>query len=324
MNNLTTKLTESKITENITRVNLEIFNLTDAEVPLSEIGGGSLTIPIKAQSVNVLRYSIPNAVPIFEFENNKYRFRLSYNGFTYTKYVDLIDMGTGADIYELSNLILMFNTCISECFAGLASLVTLPTTDVPYIYYDYSREHYKVVANVNYFKENASQWIKLWFNDSVNNILRTLPIKYDKTTYTSPLTDFRFTFNQNALNTSGNYITLEQESLTLQNYADPRQLIITTSLPIESELFPYTNGASGQLYSPILQSYIYSYSDGIQGYNQTLDWFSVTNNFRPITITSTDIVTIKCNAFYLTRRGIRKPFLLPSNSSVNILLEFRK
>jgi hypothetical protein len=207
---------------------------------------------------------------------------------------------------------------------GLNAKIAIDITNVPYLSYDSVNDHYKMTAYGPSYKETLSTPIKIWFNEPLNNFLKTMPIKYVSATFPTPITEYRFVFNQTATNTVGNLITLEQESMTLQNYADPRQLIITTSMPITSEVFPNTGGTSGQLYSPILQSYIFNYTDGIQGFNSTLDWYSVTNNFRAIKMTSTDIYTIKCNVYYLTRDGTRRTFNLPAFSSVNLLLEFRE
>lgn len=314
------------MTGKVTRVNLEIYN-DNQELPLQvrEIGGGSLTIPIKASSVNVLRYSIPNSwTPLFEFKDNTYRMRVSYNGQSYTKYVDFIDLGSSHNVYDIDHILLMMNACIKQCVIGLNSLIAVPSiTEIPYFSYDINTDLYKLTANKLYYDETLGQPMKIWINEALFNFFQSIPTIHDQISYPAPtMTDFRFVFRGTTSNTSGNYITLNQENVTFSNYVDPRQLIITTSMPIQSEIFPLSTGGSGQVYASVLQSYIFNYSDGNKGFRGNLDFNASVNQFRPISLTSTDIYSIKCNISYKTRDGKLKDFYLAPNASANIVLEF--
>ena len=312
----------------VQRVNLNKYNPSKTEaIPLDALGNSTLTQPLYANSVSVIRYSIPNReTPIFTFFKDIYQMRLSYNGFTYTKYVDFIDLsGSGTeqsgDVYEISHLLSMLNLCIEECVSGLNLLVSLPNTEVPRFIYDLNTEHYKIEANLSAYKSTIPQPIKISVNDAMMEILQSLPVKYNVAPYSD--TPYTFLFNQTLENTVGTHIVIEQESCTLGSYADPRQLLVITQLPIRAEIFAGSSDGSGQSIVNAMHSIIFNYSDGVKGFRNNLDFITTTNDYRPVSLSSTPIYDMTTRLYYITRDGRQRTFMIPPRTSVNILLEFQ-
>lgn len=308
----------------VRRVNLNVYNDSYTEaMPLRDLANTSLTQPLYANSVSVIRYSIPNReMPIFTYNNNLYKIRMSFQGNTYTQYISYIDLsGTGGDIYEISHLLQILNQGIKECWTGLNALITLPA-EIPRFIYDINSEHYKIEAVTTGYKTTLSFPVTISVNDAMMEILQSLPVKYNTTPYSD--TPYTFLFNPTAENTVGIYTIIEQECCTLSSYADPRQLIVASQLPIVPEIIAGDGkGNSGQSVINIMHSIIFNYSDGVKGFRNNLDFITTVNDYRPVSLSASPIYNISTSLYYITRDGRQRSFMVPPRTSVNVLLEFQ-
>jgi hypothetical protein len=309
------------------RAKLIAINDTEDEKQLNFRDMGNLTQPIRGSSVSVVKFSIPNAGnPFLEFIDDRYKITLTYGGFEFTQAVEWEDRGTSLNgikrVFEVDHLCSMINTAFIDAVTGLNALSALPSTEAPRIVYNVDTSRYEMIALASLYGSIIVSPVKIYCNRPLFYILQSLPIISHQSN--APEKKYEFLFKQIFENTYlTNYIKIVQESITISNYCNVRNILITTQMPVEGMIISSTSESSGQSSLNVIQSYTIPYNNGIVDECENLDFEQPQDNYRSCALASNvDIYSIRCDVYYETSTGEIRPFYLPPFTSANIELEF--
>lgn len=309
------------------RVNLSVYNSSNDYVSLDFSEVGDLTMPIDAEYVNVVKFSIPNGgTPIWVFPTDYPLYiTLGYGGVYYQHQVTMIPITNDPtdinNVYEISHLLLILNQAIQTAVTQLNTIIPVLSVTAPYFTYDVNNHVYSLVVVTNAYSSLLPVYMTIAVNTPLFNILQSLPVRED---ITNP--NRRFTFlvvptNENVYLTS--YTKLTQESNSLSNYAYPRTMIITTSMPVSGEVFCSKTASSQQTWLNVIQNLTLDYSNGVKNIIENNDFTTITDFYRSSKVMAKGIYSVKCSVYYQSSDGSVLPFLLPPYRSAFIMLEFK-
>lgn len=315
------------------RINLTTFNSTEQEQILDFGEIGTLTSPIQAKSVSIVRFSIPNALEeIMIFKPNFYYVSLVYNGVVFSQAVEMLIMGHFRGnpyyIFEIEHLVRMFNIAFGKCIIGLNNAVfaltgvNLPTTEAPRVVYDPILSVYSIIFNPTYYGTKATNKITMYFNTPLAIIFKTMSVLHPDTNPPNLFARFFLDFvSYPEIVYNTNYLKITQESSTIMSYTSPRVLLITTQMPIEYEIQCNTL-SSNQSNLNVMQSYVYPYNKGTSDIFTNSDFSAPADHYRPCSIKTQTLYDIKCACYTQQTDGSIVPMYLPPQTSASILLEF--
>jgi len=310
----------------MTRVKIIARNDSGDEVNCNFQGTGNLTTPINATEVSVYKFSIPNAGnPIMEWTDNTFQITMTYDGETFSQYAVWEDRGGAINginfVYEIDHLCNMFNTALTACVTGLNLLKTLPSVVVPRVLYNVDNSRFEIVVIASAYESTLAKPIKITVNQPLFYVLQGIPIIGQ---VVGGVSVYEMIFKQIPENTyMSTYIKIVQESISISNYASVKEILISTSLPVEGLIICTTGGDAGQSSINVIQSYTIPYSNGILDRCEDFNYVSPADMYRPCKVTGNNIYTVKCDLYYVSRNGAIRPFILPPYSSASIELEFR-
>ena len=128
-------------------VNSTIYNETDN--PINCEYDTTFTSPLLEDSgefyLTIVRFDIPNTLPIFTFQTNTYYLTLSYNGSDYTvpliMYNVDINKPTSLKIYTFQQFVDMINVAFQTAFSNMkAAFPGAPPTEAPYMVFNHDRD----------------------------------------------------------------------------------------------------------------------------------------------------------------------------------------
>lgn len=308
------------------RAKLVAFNDTENEIPLNFNNMGDLVQPIDASTVSVIKFSIPNAGnPLLEFVANRYKFTLTYDGETYTQAVVWEDRGTELNgikrVFEVDHICSMLSTALSSAVTGLNALKTLPSLTVPRVIYNVDTSRYEFVVLASAYESTLAKPVKIYCNRALFYILQSLPVISHQSNPDE--TKFEFYFKQIPENIySTSYVKTIQESITMSNYANVRNILLTTSMPVEGMIICSSSASAGQTSLNVIQTYTVPYGNGVIDECENLDFSSPEDGYRTCRITGKNLYSIKCDVYYETSEGQIRQFYLPPHTSAIIELEF--
>jgi hypothetical protein len=285
---------------------------------------GTLTIPIDCNSVQIKRFSIPNAgTPLMEWVgDNVFQFTLTYKGYSFQQYVLLENRGSANFIYEIDHLVSMINTALSSAVTGLDALyfvetgLNLPTMTSPYLIFDGISQLYSVVALTSAYSSLLPEPITISLNYPLFTILQSLPIYVIGNT-------FQLLFKPSGENVYlTNYTKITQESITFPNYFTPQNIVITTNLPIEPEFISSSTQNSGGSSLSILQDYAFDFTSGVKDFKTHNIYNAPTEDYRRVKCVGRGIYNVRCQVYNKKRDGSLVPFILLPYQSASIKLHF--
>jgi hypothetical protein len=307
------------------RITLNVYNNQDTIQQLTFSQCADLTQPFSGDYVNVVKFSIPNsAIPILVWDPTiTYTIRLESDGYFCEENMVLINRGSGVNIYEIDQLVEMINQTFINAVNGLNVLVPLPTTTPPYVVYNPETSLFSLILPTSAYGSARpyNPAISIFFNENMGNILLSIPILSDLTVGNNPNRAYQVLCIPKVETTYlTSYTKITQECLSLANFATPRTLMITTSLPIVSEAILGTINSQQNLFN-ILQIATFNYENGFVSYNSNNDFTTVTNYYRATKMTNAPLYTIKIEVFYSDSRGNIYPFYLPAHKSAFVTLD---
>lgn len=309
------------------RVNLIDYNDTDHDRLLDFKNIGSLSTPINAEYVSVIRFSIPAGdLPIFIFDDENgtkpYTITLSYLSNSTSANMVLEDRGTQNMIYTVDHIVSMMNTTIQTAFTALNLLSPLPTSSVPYVVYDATTSIFSIISHKDYYDTTLTNPIYIKMNRNFMRFFQGMPSIWNYTTNITQLIIEKGVLDENIYVLNANFIKTSQESPSTPNWFSVRVIYVNTSLPIESEIFTSSSINTGQLNSNILSSFIVPIENGTTDCRTSLNFVAPEDRFRPCKLTGKNLYDIKCDVRYQDVEGKDKFFNIGARSIANIELEF--
>lgn len=287
------------------RVKLTQVNRTEVEQRLDFSQFGDLVQPITdVKTVTVLKYTIPNSTtPIMSFKSSTYLFTLTYKGYIHSEYVVYASRGTDTyvsqPVREMDHLVTMFNDCISSVLTGLNGYVvaggdSLPTLEAPRFIFNVDTSRFELIAPLIGYESSLTNPIKLYCNPATYHILATFPsIYYPNNTYAE---SHLFLFNEIPENVyQVNYIKTYQESVTFSSLVLVRNILITTSMPVETMIICSDSLSANQSSLNVLQSYTVPYTQGMLDNQESFDYNAPQNGYRKCKVFCNNLYSVKVN-----------------------------
>ena len=203
--------------------------------------------------LTIVRFHIPNTMPIFKFVENKYVITLSYNGNDYSVPITMqnVDNPSSKSVYTFQQFVDMINTTLTASFNTLKAANPLaPPTEAPFMVFNTNTNFFSLYTQQVYDPVIAGgNTIEINFNSSLYSLFYNSFKVFNNGVNRTDNKDYRFiiTDERNNIPVSPlNYYEMVQQVETLYQWYDFERLIITSSsLPIRSE-FISTQGSDGK------------------------------------------------------------------------------
>lgn len=213
---------------------------------------------------------LPNIAPWFNTDVNKtiYSFTMEYNG-TYSDqtYVNFISQSPNGfvkplspfqdrqtnyyDVFTYTLIIEMFNQALVDCFTNLTGKIALPTTDIPYFYFDNSLYIFCLVANKNFYDSSLLLPINIYCNYQLYEIINSMPFTYlanaDGILPAQGVAFQLFIGDQgnnsisypNIIDPAGDYYVMKQNNSSIASFFPLKSMYISTNnIPIGPQISP--------------------------------------------------------------------------------------
>lgn len=310
-------------------IEMNVYNNTSDYQPITF--KGALSTPLICDYMNVVRFRVPNNnIPIMiNFSNTRYQFSMSYNGTTVSRYVSLDNRNTeNHNVEDMDTLVTSLNTCLSMLVSQLNASRALPSLVVPYLYYDNQTNLFNFVVLTEFYNTSGVSPIRIYCNKALKAILDSFPMTNTGATDTAK---YQFLFRSSYETTyRTTYTKVQQESITLSNYASPQRLQISAEgTPIETMTIlqnRYGSNTSNvntfdMVSYPVVQNYSFNYNGGSIDLKSTNDYYIVNNRFREVR-TGLNNSYLQFSVSYVTNDGSIYPVMLSPFTSANLLLQF--
>ena len=292
--------------------------------------------------IAVSRFSIPALyVPIQNFDSpSPYYVTIAYNNNAYPSGYDFTtglqqlqyiprsnDPNASNGIWNYGEFVEIINNALKKSFTDIKlAYPAAPPTEPPYIIYDSSSKLLTLIAQLSYEDERDTgiPTFKVCFDELLYQFFPSWRIFQWKVEQPFPgdlieyneilIKDLR----NNTTTISGNpYLNMIQEYQTLSLLNEYRSIVITTTMPIVSEML----GTQNDNFRTILTDFLippsiddretlqYSPQGELKYYD-----FNTTSELRNIDI----------QIFYMDQRSILYPIYIPFNKSLTLKLQFRR
>jgi hypothetical protein len=318
------------------RVYLQSLNPTPNRTDLDFMTMGTLTKPIsEASTVSILSFNIPQrGMPLIIWSNygsnppiegdTSYYFRLSYNGVIAARYIKYIDIHAPGSkqvpencksIYDISTLLLMFNTTLTQLVIDLNALIALPSLEAPRVIFENGL--FSIIAPKLYYDSSLTTPIYLSAIGYLYGYFQSIPENWN------PIIGYHFVFLNNPENTYlTNYLKITQVSSSVGYFSAIQSILITTSMPVESEIITSNTQNSSQSGLNVLQSFTINYDRGIVDFLENIQFVIKSEPFRRVKINCKTLYDIRCRVYAVDSHGFIYPFVNPANGYASITLEF--
>ena len=322
----------------VKRINLIQTNTSSIPIPVTWSGLGFTPQTFSPKACYVVKFSIPNDLtPLMLFKENTFSFAMSYLGTTKSVFLTGVGVITKGMIVQMDDLVVIMNNALVACTVGLNALIALPggaAANIPVIYYNQTTSQFILCAQTSTFNQAntilgvpiVANPVYLYCNLALQRVLESIPVSINSTIGPNWYLFRMIATLANVWSLSSTYNAYPQESTSLDNFASPQYLVVTTSLPIESEIFlsnlNSTTSPSGYTTGNILSNYTFDYNNGAIEQNETLVYTAITSDFRLCAMTPQEIRDFSCNVFYVNNDGSQSQFFLSPGKTATLLLEF--
>jgi len=150
------------------------------------------------------------------------------------------------EIYTYTSIVEMLNNTLLYAFYNLSGKIALPTSDIPYFYFDGQSFRFSLVSNKNFFDSSIVSPINIYCNYQMYEIINSLPFTY----YTGSVPGRIFklyisNFFNNVISSpyifdpTGDYYVTSQNISYISQLSPMKSLfVLTNSVPINSQISP--------------------------------------------------------------------------------------
>lgn len=313
-------------------LNLRLINSTNLSIPM--IFSQSLSRPLLNRpsdwSMSVIRFVLPNRMPILTFVDNYYFISMETQGVSTGKIaVSYINQNGNIDsrvIYQIQGFVQMVNQTISQAFLILKGLVpTIPSqAQAPYIIYDEITKLFSIYAQQQYYDETVTNPIYLTFDSIMNRFFLGFPV-YATRVPNVPSYRLRFMQYNNRTNivtyNSVDYIKMTQQASSFSQITDFHSILLMSNLPIQNEIATVNTSDSSDAIVPIISDYCPEVLD-ISDFNSDMVYNAIFP-YRRVQLTSdSPFYSVNISAYISNDLGKLSPLILPAGQSANIKIMF--
>lgn len=232
--------------ENNVYINASIFNNTEKDIPCEYTTTFNDAIVQDAGEfyLTIIRFDIPNTLPIFEFQPDTYYITLSYNGNDYTEAVTMYNVDafnpSSRNIYSFQQFVDMINNAFDASFTALKT--ANPAAEAPFMVYSSETDFFSLYTQQLYDPVVAGgPTIDIFFNyDMYRFFYNSFKVENFGVNLPSQK-DYRFIISDQRNNvpiSPANYYEMKQQVITLFEWYDFQRIIFTASdLPVSRETF---------------------------------------------------------------------------------------
>jgi len=235
--------------DNNVYINATIFNSTEQDIPCeySTTFNDAIIEDSGEYYLTIVRFDIPNTLPIFEFKQDTYNVTLSYNGNDYNVPITMFNVDpnnpASLNIYTFQQFIDMINTASDTAFTNLKTANPgAPPTEAPFMVFNHETDIFSLYTQQLYNPVVAGgPTIDIFFNYDLYRFFYN-SFKVENYGINLPSQkDYRFIISDERNNipvSPANYYEMKQQITTLFEWYDFQRIIFTASdLPVKTETF---------------------------------------------------------------------------------------
>jgi len=279
--------------------------------------------------VSLIRFEIPNTIPIFRFKDNTYKVCLVYNSTAYTTTLawdqrNLLDPNDRR-VWSFQHMLDMINSALETSFQALLSANPgAPQTEVPYMTFDGSTDLFSLWCQQSYDPAVSApaDEIEIWFSFELYQFFNGAFDVFYNGRGNADGRDYQF----NIINTGNNvptspvnYYRFIGDIETLYAWYDFASIVFrSSSLPIEYEQQSALGNQGNPIQFPILTDFIPDV-----GKDRSNFIYNPTGEYRLIDMVGNNPLTkIDLEIFWIDRNGTTYKYLLEPNQFATVKLMF--
>ena len=302
-------------------INSYLYNQTESPIPCEyAVNFATPQLPSTGEYyLSIVRFNIPNTLPIFEFIENKYYVTLSYGNDDFTTPITMKSVDNTQNIYTFQQFIDMINTSLDTAFQDLkTNHPGAPPTESPYMVFNHSSDTFSLHVPQNYVNE-----IEIFFNYDLEIFFHD-SFKLQRIGINRPdQKDFRFLIENDRNNISTldpDFYEFQQQITTLYNWYDMQSIVFTTStIPVRGETISTRDSAGKDIQVGIITDFVPEL--GVDRSNFIYN----ANPYRMIDLTGhLPLRKFDYRLYYVTKSGDNKPLTLPPGFSMSIKFMFKR
>ena len=307
--------------DNIKYVNASLNNNTEKSIICEYNASFSSEILNNASEyyVSIVRFNIPNTLPIFKFVDRLYNLTMTYNNVNFTSdlIMESVDINPSTNfIYTFQQFINIINNAFTRSYIQIITAnpgIAATYINPPYMVYNHSKFTFSLFVPRNYLGT-----IDIFFN---NDLMKFFDKSFHVENYginQPSQKDFKFIIQDYKNNTVGLFFEFEQQVASLYQWYDLAYLLITTSnLPVQNEIIA-TRTSDGQLRK---QSIITDFIPE-QDTNRSNFVYNA-NPYRLVDMTSNSALTkLDFRVLYVNKNGDTDYLTLPPGYAMSIKFMF--
>lgn len=313
--------------DNYVYINSTIYNDTDQNI-VAEYDTTFTSNVVEDSGefyLTIVRFDIPNTLPIFEFQDDTYYVTMSFGGNDYSVplLMNNVDTPASNQIYTFQQFVDSINIGLQTAFDNLkAAFPAAPPTEAPYIVFNHNEDYFSLYAQQLYDPIVAGgPTIELFFNYNLYSFFYNSFKVENLGVNLANRKDYRFIINNEKNNvtvTPANYYEIRQQITTLYLWYDFQQILFTTSsLPISSEFVATKRSDGKSILQPILTDFIPELNKDRSNFIYNADPYRLVDMNGHSAISKFDY-----RILYVNKNGDVRPLTLPPKYSISIKFAF--
>lgn len=317
-----------KAQDNNVYVNSTLYNNTESNIlaEYSTTFDSALLEDSGEFYLTIVRFQIPNILPIFTFKNNTYTVTLSYQGndFPVNLVMKNVDINNPSNsIHTFQQFIDIINTGLNTSFTDLkTAFPAAPPTEAPFMVYNHTPDSFSLYTQQVYDPVIAGgDTIEIYFNYDLYNFFYN-SFKVENLGVNNPNNkDYRFIIEDERNNipvSPVNYYEFKQQIKTLYQWYDFESILFTSSsLPISSEFITSRTSDGRTINQPIITDFIPSLGKDRSAFIYNADPYRLIDMNGHNTIFKFDF-----RVLYLNKDGVIKPLVIPPKFNMSVKFGF--
>lgn len=296
-------------------INSKLYNSTNQPIVCEYKETFSQSIVPKGNDfyLTVVRFEIPNSVPIFEFKDNYYNLTLSYNGSDYTQYLQMQNVDTPASnsVYTFQQMVDIINTAFDSAHQALITDNPAAPDDPPYLTFDPVTDLFSL-----FIPQTYDGVVETFFNYNLYAFFQSSFHVFNLGVGLPNHKDFRFIIHDS--NPVGDYYEIKQQLPTLYNFYDFESIVFSSNaLPVRTEFITAKDSGGKSIQQAIITDFIPQL--GKDRSNFIYD----ANPYRLVDcLGNSDIKKFDFRVFYINRDGLVKPIMIPPGKGMSVKFLF--